>query len=323
MTNSGPLYPIPTYDPGIRGIFQVTLKRWRSWLQNRGQTWIEFFRNPVARIAFVIIIFFGLLAVLQPLLMNTILSDNIYDPLMGFDPAITHPSLPSLRHILGTDYLGRDVFSQLILATRTSFAVGLLSAVIASVIAVIIGVSAAYFGGLVDTILMMFTDVFIMLPPFVVLFIVGLVIELTWYQVALIYGVFAGLGSFALMLKVQTLTIKKKNYTLAAELAGGNPWRIIRVHILPNLAALIGINMMFIVTGSVMIEALLSYFERSFRFSWGTMIWYTIDNFRGAAEGLQWHVLLAPVIAIILFCGAFYMLARTLDEVVTPTLKER
>jgi peptide/nickel transport system permease protein len=149
----------------------------------------------------------------------------------------------------------------------------------------------------------------------------GLIFELTWYQVGLIYGLFAGLGSFALMIKVQTLSIKSKNYTQAARVAGGGHWRIIRVHILPNLAALITVNMMFIVTGSVMIEALLSYFERSFRFSWGTMIWLTMENFRGAAEGLQWHVLLAPAIAIMLFCGAFYMLARNLDEVVNPKLR--
>ena len=72
-----------------------------------------------------------------------------------------------------------------------------------------------------------------------------------------------------------------------------------------------------------MIEAILSYFERSLRFSWGAMIWFTIDSFRGAAEGLQWHVLLAPAFAIMLFCGSFYMLSRTLDEVVSPKLKEQ
>lgn len=240
---------------------------------------------------------------------------------MGFDPNLKHPALPSWKHVFGTDYQGRDVFSQLALATRTSFGVGLVAALVGSVVATTVGVVAAYFEGLLDTILMMFTDVFIILPPAVVLLIVGLIFEMTWYQVGLIYGIFAGLGSFALMVKVQTLSIKTKLYTQAAKVAGGGHWRIISVHIVPNLLALITVNMMFIVTGSVMIEALLSYFERSLRFSWGTMIWFTIDNFRGAAEGLQWHVLLAPAIAIILFCGAFYMLARTLDEVVNPKLR--
>jgi peptide/nickel transport system permease protein len=272
-------------------------------------------------IGLVIIVFFVLLALMQPVLMKTVWNRNIYDPEMGFDPEITHPALFSRKHWLGTDYKGRDVLSQVAYATRTSFAVGLLAAVVGTIVATTIGVAAAYFEGLVDTILMAITDACIMLPPAVVLLIVGFIFELTWYQVGLIYGLFAGLGSFALMIKVQTLSIKSTNYTQAARIAGGGHWRIIRVHILPNLAALITVNMMFIVTGSVMIEALLSYFERSFRFSWGTMIWQTIDNFRGAAVGLQWHVLLAPAFAIMLFCGAFYMLARNLDEIVNPKLR--
>lgn len=319
----GLISPSSIYAPGLRGFIQRRATRYQIWLRNRGRQWKAFFGSPVALIALIIIAFFGLLALFQPLLMSKVLPNKIYDPLMGYDPDFTHPSLPSGKHILGTDYKGRDVFSQLAFATRTSMGVGLISALMGTFIATIIGMSAAYFEGLLDTILMMFTDVFIMLPPAVVLLIVGLIFELTWVQVGLIYGVFAGLGSFALMIKVQTLSIKSKLYTQAARVAGGGHWRIISVHILPSLAALITVNMMFIITGSVMIEAILSYFERSLRFSWGAMIWFTIDSFRGAAEGLQWHVLLAPAIAIMLFCGSFYMLSRTLDEVVSPNLKEQ
>ncbi len=323
MAQSGPINPLPAYDSGLRGFFQRRAKRYRFWLRNRGRQWKAFFGNPLALIALIIIAFFIILALIQPLLLSNVLPQAIYDPLMGFDPDFTHPSLPSGKHIFGTDYQGRDVFSQLAFATRTSIGVGLVSALVGTIVATIVGVTAAYFEGLLDTILMVFTDVFIMLPPAVVLLIVGLIFEMSWFQVGLIYGTFAGLGSFALMIKVQTLSIKNKKYTHAARVAGGGHWRIIGVHILPNLAALITVNMMFIVTGSVMIEAILSYFERSLRFSWGTMIWFTIDNFRGAAVGLQWHVLIAPAVAIILFCGSFYLLARTLDEVVNPKLREQ
>ncbi len=323
MAQSGPINPLPTYDPGLRGYIQRRAKRWRFWLRNRGRQWKAFFGNPITLTALIIITLFILFALIQPLLIPEFLPQNIYDPIVGYDPDFTHPSLPSGKHILGTDYQGRDVFSQLALATRTSIGVGIVSALVGTLVATLVGVTAAYFEGLIDTILMVFSDVFIMLPPAVVLLIVGLIFEMTWYQVGLIYGAFAGLGSFALMIKVQTLSIKNKKYTLAARVAGGGHWRIISVHILPNLAALITVNMMFIVTGSVMIEAILSYFERSLRFSWGTMIWFTIDNFRGGAVGLQWHVLLAPAIAIMLFCGSFYLLARTLDEVVNPKLREQ
>jgi len=319
----GPINPRTRYAPGLKGVIQQRAKHYRFWLRNRGSQWRAFFSNPLALFALLAIVFFILLALLQPLLMGRVLDPNIYDPRMGFDPTLDHPSLPTWRHILGTDYQGRDVFSRLALGSRTSLGVGLVAAALGSLVATAAGVSAGYFEGPLDTFLMMLTDVFIMLPPAVVLLIVGLVIELTWFEVGLIYGLFAGLGSFTLMIRAQTLSLKNKMYTQAARVAGGGNWRIIGVHILPNLLVSITINVMFIITGSVMIEAILSYFERSLRFSWGTMIWFTIDNFRAAAEGSQWHVLLAPAFSIILFCGAFNLLARTLDEVANPRLQER
>jgi len=323
MAQSGPINPLPTYAPGLRGFIQRRAKRYRFWLRNRGRQWSAFFGNPIAGIGLGLIVFFALLGLSQPILLSTVWDAATYDPEIGFDPNLSHPALPTKGHLLGTDYQGRDVLSQLAFGTRTSFGVGIVAALVGTIVATIVGVSAAYFEGLVDTILMVVTDVFIMLPPAAVLLIVGLIFEMTWVQVGLIYGIFAGLGAFALMVKVQALSIKSKKYTLAAKVAGGGHWRIISVHILPNLASLIAVNMMFIVTGSVMIEALLSYFERSQRFSWGSMIWFTIDNFRGGIEGLQWHVIIPPAFAIMLFCGAFYMIARTLDEVVNPKLREQ
>jgi peptide/nickel transport system permease protein len=263
------------------------------------------------------------MALLQPIFLDRIISSEIYHPLKGFDPELSHPSLPSQKHILGTDYMGRDVLSQLAYAARTSIGVGLISALVGSIIATFVGVLAAYYEGWLDRILMTLTDVFIMLPPAIVLLIVGLIFKLTWIQVGLIYGLFAGLGSFALMIKVRTLDIKRKLYTQAARVAGGGHWRIIGVHILPNLWALITLNMMFIITGSVMVEAILAYYQRSLRFSWGSMIWATFDAFAREAGGYQWHVILAPAIAITLFCGSFYLLSRTLDEVVNPKLRDR
>jgi peptide/nickel transport system permease protein len=282
-----------------------------------------FFRNPLTIKALIIIIFFVLMASFQPLFVARILDSKLYDPILGFDMAMDHPSRASFRHPLGTDHAGRDVLSQLAYSTRTSIVIGLISAVVGALIATIVGVAAAYFEGLLDRILMAFTDVFIMLPPAIVLIVVGLTFDLTSLQVALIYGIFAGLGSFALMVKVQTLTIKNRIYTEAARVAGGRDWRIIGVHILPNLTALITLNMLFIVTGSVMVEAILSFYLPSSRFSWGGMIWGTFDAFARMQGGYQWHVMMPPVIAIILFCGSFYLLARSLDEVVNPKLRER
>jgi peptide/nickel transport system permease protein len=162
------------------------------------------------------------------------------------------------------------------------------------------------------------------MPPAVVLLTVGLIFELTAVQVGTVYGIFAGLGSLAIMVKSHALTIKSKQFIDAGQIAGGSGWRIIYKHILPNLASMLAMNMMFIVTGSVMVEALISYVTQSTeRYSWGTMIWFIQNNFRGGAVGLQWHVIIAPALAIMLFCGAFYMVGRSLNDLVNPRLKEK
>ncbi len=83
------------------------------------------------------------------------------------------------------------------------------------------------------------------------------------------------------------------------------------------------VNMMLAVTQSVMIEALLSFYGRTqLRISWGTMIWFTQVTFHLSPYGEQWHAVLPPALAIMLFCGAFYMVGRALDEVVNPRLRQ-
>jgi peptide/nickel transport system permease protein len=313
------------YELGWRGFFLSHLHR----IQRRLRRWVRQSRlileKPIGVIGLVIIAFFALMGLAQPLLMSTVWDKATYDPFLGFDAAIeSHPSLPSRTHLLGTDYKGRDVLSQLAFATRTSFVVGVMAALIGTIVATLVGVVAAYYEGAVDTILMTLADAFMLLPPAVVLLTVGLIIDMNGIQVGLIYGIFAGLGSLAIMIKSHTLAIKSKQYIQAGRVAGGRHWRIIRIHILPNLLPLLVVNMMFIVTGSVMVEALMSSVSDTLtRFSWGRMIWLIQVQFRGGAVGLQWHVLIPPALAIMLFCGAFYLVGQALDELVNPRLRQK
>lgn len=313
------------YELGWRGFFISHLHR----VQRRLSRWVGQSRlileKPMGIIGLVIIALFALVGVAQPLFMSTVWDNTIYDPFLGFDAAIeSHPSLPSSTHLLGTDYQGRDVLSQLAFATRTSFAVGVIAALIGSIVATTVGVASAYYEGATDTILMTLADAFLLLPPPVVLLTVGLIIEMNGLEVGLIYGILAGMGSLAIIVKSHTLAIKSKQYIQAGRIAGGRSWRIIRVHILPNLLPLLAVNMMFIVTGSVMIEALMSYASGTLtRFSWGTMIWLIQDSFREGRVGLQWHVIIPPALAIMLFCGAFYLVGHALDELVNPRLRQK
>lgn len=320
----GRLNPEIEYEPGLSGLI-------RSWLRHFGhrfrafrREWLELLGKPIGVIGLAIIAFFGLMALVQPLLMSTIWEEATYDPFMGYDLDIeTHPSLPSSKHLLGTDYQGRDVLSQLAYATRTSFGVGIVAALVGVFIATVVGLFAAYYEGLVDQLLMTLSGVFLLLPAAVVLLTVGLIFEMNWFQVGLIYGIFAGLGALAITMKSQAQNIKCKLYIESGRAAGGSGWRIIRAHILPNLTSIIIVSMLFIVTGAVMIEALMSYIADSMnRFSWGTMIWQAQDAYlRGAMAEMPWHVIVPPALAITLFCGAFYLVGRALDEAVNPKLR--
>ena len=322
----GLINPQVAYAPGLRGWTRLRMGLIRRRLKGWRREVRLFLGKPLGLLGLASIGLFALFALGQPVLMATVWQDQIYDPELGYDIQIfLHPAAPSRTHLLGTDPLGRDVLSRLVYSTRTSFGVGLSAALVGSLLATTIGVSAAYFEGKLDTILMTLADAFILLPPAVVLLIVGLIFEMNGLQLGVIFGVFAGAGSLALLVKAQALSIKSKQFVEAGRVAGGGGWRLIRTHILPNLISLLSVNMMFIVTGSVLIEALMSFLHRTdLRTSWGMMIWLALeDNMSGFDLVDEWFVIVPPALAIMLFCGGFYLIGRTLDEVTNPRLRAR
>ncbi len=287
--------------------------------------WLSLKQKPLALFGFGIIGLFALMAISHPILMATVWDRVTFHPLVGFDyDNVPHPNLPSSKHLLGTDAMGRDVLSQLLFATRTSFGLGIVAGIVATTLSTIIGIISAHYGGFIDTILMGIVDSFVLMPPPIVLLVIGLLIDMGWFEVGMIFGLFAGLGSLSIIAKSHAQSIRVRTYIDAARVTGASNWYIMRVHYLPNMFSLMLVNLMFIVTQSVLIEALLSFFGRTkLRMSWGTMIWFTQVTFRLSAFGEQWHAIFAPALAIILFCGSFYMVGRALDEVVNPRLRKR
>ena len=281
--------------------------------------------QPLGLLGLVVIVGFGLMAVAHPLLMATVWNRARFDPIVGFDPTqVPHPKPPTREHLLGTDNFGRDVLSQLLAGARVSFGVGLIAALVAVTISTLLGGAAGYFGGLADVALMGVADVFVLLPAPVVLLIFGLLLRMQWPVVALAYGLLTGLGGQAVVVKSQTLTIKARPFIEAARIAGGGDGHIIRVHILPGLMPLTVVHAVFTVVGAVLTESLLSFFSRtSYYLSWGTMIWLGQETFRWFNLGGQWHVILPPALAIMLFCSAFYLVGRALDEVLNPRLRRQ
>ncbi|HEC33377.1 MAG TPA: ABC transporter permease [Chloroflexi bacterium] len=286
--------------------------------------WALFAENPIGLIGLGVIIFYGLFALAHPILMNTVWDSTTYDPIQGFDMEIAfHPAPPSARHLLGTDPLGRDVLSQLMYSTRWEFVLGILSAVVTVVIATTIGAVSAYYGGIIDTLFMRLADLVIMVPTLPILIVLSALTEVGMLQLALVIGVLSGFGGTPIVIKSQALTIKVKPFIEAARIAGGGDFHIIFRHMVPNLLPISLLYMMFIVTGAIFSEAVLSFFGlTTIRMSWGIMI-NTTQLFGYLLRFDTWWLLIPASLAITTMCAAFYLVGRALDEVVNPRLRRR
>ena len=298
--------------------------RLNLFLKSLQTNWALFAENPIGLIGLGVIIFFGLFALAHPILMSTVWDPKVYDPIQGFDLEIAfHPAPPSARHLLGTDPLGRDVLSQLMYSTRWEFVLGILSAVVTVVIATTIGAVSAYYGGVIDTLFMRLADLVIMVPTLPILIVLSALTEVGMLQLALVIGVLSGFGGTPIVIKSQALTIKVKPFIEAARIAGGGDFHIIFKHMVPNLLPISLLYMMFIVTGAIFSEAVLSFFGlTTIRMSWGIMI-NTTQLFGYLLRFDTWWLLIPASLAITTMCAAFYLVGRALDEVVNPRLRQR
>ncbi len=308
--------PIPTALWKVR----LTLAT-RSLREN----WELFLGTRIGIIGLVIIAFYALMAVAHPLMMNFVWEERIYDPVIGYAFDETRqPAPPSLSHPLGTDPLGRDILSQLMFSARSEFMLGLVAAIVTVTIGTIVGAVTAYFGGIVDTILMRLADIMIMMPAISVLIVLSKLIGVQHLELALIIGILSGFGGTGVVLKSQALSVVVKPYIEAAKTSGGGPVHIIFVHIVPNLLPLSFLYMMFTVTGAIFSEAVLSFLGLlDVRMSWGIMIHTTEHAGYLLQVGQYWWLIFPASLSITLLCSSFYLVGRSLDEVVNPRLRRR
>ena len=186
------------------------------------RNWSLFLGARIGVIGLVVIVFYALLAIAHPILMNFVWEERIYDPVIGYSFDETRqPAPPSLSHPLGTDPLGRDILSQLMYSARSEFLLGLLAAVVTVTIGTTVGAVAAYFGGVVDMLLMRLADIMIMMPGISVLIVLSALIGVEHFELALIIGVLSGFGGTGVVLKSQALSVVVKPYIEAARIAGG------------------------------------------------------------------------------------------------------
>ena len=291
----------------------------RGWRQN----WAVFVETRIGLFGLAIIVLYMVMAVAHPVLMRTVWDERTYDPVIGYAFGQTEqPAPPSWRHPLGTDPLGRDILSQLMHSARSEFLLGLMAAVVTVGIGTIVGAVTAYYGGVVEALLMRLADIMIMMPFISVLVVVSALIGVDHLELAIIIGLLSGFGATGVVLKSLALSITVKPFIEAARIAGGSPFHIIMVHIVPNLLPLAFLYMMFTVTSAIFSEAVLSYLGLlDVRMSWGVMIHTTESAGYLLQFGSAWWLIFPASLSITMLCSSFYLVGRSLDEVVNPRLR--
>jgi peptide/nickel transport system permease protein len=294
-----------------------------SWRQLRS-SWKVFAENRLAVFGVVLLLVFALLAVAHPILMATLWEARIYSPDTGFDTAMTHPSPPSSKHLLGTDTVGRDVLSVLLASTAPTFVVGLTAAITAALLGTISGALAAYFRGGVDTVSMQIADAFLLVPAPLLMIIIGSRFQdMSPAMFGLLYGVVAGLSAAAIVIRSHALTIMSKPFIEAARAAGGEGWYIIRKHLIPHLLPLAAIFMMTTATGAVIADGFVSFLGITrTHHNWGGMIFWSFAYQAVLNPTVTWNVLIPPAIAFSLFAASFYFISRGLQQVADPKLRQ-
>ncbi|MGE7839812.1 oligopeptide ABC transporter permease [Lysinibacillus sp. NPDC093712] len=202
----------------------------------------------------------------------------IFAPFIApFDPAeITSEfsAPPSWQHLLGTDQVGRDVFSRVIYAARVSLAVGIGAVAISAIIGTVLGLISGYFGGIIDGIIMRITDMFMSFPYILFILVVASIVGPGLTNIILILGVL-GWPGIARLVRGNVLAIKQSDYVKASIALGYRTPRILFKHILPNTIAPILIFATSGVAGAILDEAALSFLGLGVQppdASWGNML---------------------------------------------------
>jgi len=240
----------------------------------------------------------------------TVYIDNLYLTLFG-----------SAFGLLGTDQLGRDIFTQLVYGARISLIVGFLAAFLSTSIGLIIGLVAGYIGKIIDQILMRFTDIVLSIPDVPLLIVILAVFRGSIWIIVLLLGILYW-TSFARVVRSETLSLKERSFIEAAKAVGGGRFYIIRRHILPNVMSLVYVSLALSVPNAIISEAWLSWlglYDPTVM-TWGRML-HDVQNTTGGIQ--KWWWILPPGLCIAAISLSFILVGYALDEVLNPKLRKR
>jgi peptide/nickel transport system permease protein len=262
--------------------------------------------NPLAIIGFIIIAGILLLALIAPFIAS-------YDP-----DAINVKAIllsPSEAHLMGTDGLGRDVFSRMLYGARISLMVGFVAVGIATAIGIVLGAIAGFYRGWVDTVIMRIVDVMLSIPTFFLILAVIAFLTPSIWNIMIVIGLTSWMGVTRLV-RAEFLSLRNREFVLAAQALGAKDTRLIFTHLLPNSLTPIIVSSILGIASAVLVESGLSFLGlgvQAPQASWGNIL-------TDGKEYIQfaWWLSLFPGLAILITVLGYNLLGDGLRDAYNP-----
>lgn len=248
----------------------------------------------------------------------------VFSPIISpFDPDMLNLDYilqpPSLTHPMGTDALGRDIFSRMLCGARISLWVGFVAVGISISIGLVLGLIAGYFRGWVDETIMRLVDVMLCFPSFFLILSVIAFLEPSLVNIMIVIGLTSWMG-VARLVRAETLSLRERDFIAASRLAGASSPRIIAHHILPNALAPVLVSATLGVAGAILTESALSFLGLGVQpptASWGNML---LEG-KQVLEIAPW-LSIFPGCAILITVLGYNLLGESLRDLFDPRLKQ-
>jgi peptide/nickel transport system permease protein len=278
--------------------------------QRRGGRLREAFRSPRLVIGTGIVGFFAALGVIGPFFISN--PNQIGGP--QYAP-------PSAHYWLGTTQTGQDVFAQLVVSTRASLEIGVGAALLATVISIVIGISGGYAGGFADECLSLLSNIALVIPTLPLVIVILAYVKSNGLAPLIIIIALTSWAASARVLRAQTLSVRNREYVLAARASGERMWRIVFVEIMPNELPIIVSNFIFAMIFAILTQAALAFIGLGdpTLLTWGNML-----NIAYSDEALSigaWWWIIPPGLCIALFGMGLALINFSLDELLNPRLR--
>jgi len=277
----------------------------------RGHGLRRFLVNGKVTTGLVILLVFSVVAILG-------------DTIAPYDPSRRGNDIlqgPSWKHWFGTTHIGQDIFSQVIVGTRSVMFVGLTAGVVATIVGVIVGVTSGYLSGTTAEAMSAVSNVFIVIPALPLIIIITNVVPNSGdWTIALVIGCTSWAWG-ARLLRAQTLSLRRRDFVEAARATGESTWRIIGYEILPNLTAIIASSFIGTVMFAVATEIALAFVGVSgiSEWNWGEILFWAQGQ-QALPQGAWWWFVPAGL-CIALFGTALSLVNFGIDEFVNPRLR--